>query len=127
MAELTEAERETWCEWYSGIAAGGPGHAPKADRPVEGGYATGAACSFDYDFCGAALPRISVAQCMANLSLSECESPLSNLTGCVSDMFSRACTPFDYDCLDYLEAPNCAGSILLLATSVVDDCAVRVE
>lgn len=64
---------------------------------------------------------------MANLSLSACESPLSNLTGCAIDMIDLACGPFDYHCLDYLETPHCPGGIILRADTVGAGCKVRVE
>ncbi|HEU5077323.1 MAG TPA: hypothetical protein VFU02_24195 [Polyangiaceae bacterium] len=126
VAELTDEERQAWCEWYSGLHAGGPGHPPVADLPVEGGYAR-AACSISRVYCEAAIPALSVAQCVANLSLSACESPLSNLTGCAIDMIGLTCGPFDYSCLDYLETPDCAGSIILRADAVGAGCNVRVE
>lgn len=73
-----------------------------------------------------AIPALSVAQCVANLSLSTCESPLSNLTGCAIDMIGSACGTFDYDCLDYLETPNCPGTIVLRADGG-GRCNIRVE
>ena len=127
VAELTQEERENWCEWYSGLLAGGPGHAPIADRPVEAGCATGLACAWDQRFCEAALPFLSVAQCVQNLGLSECESPLSNLSGCVIDMMDVQCGPFEYSCLDYFETPNCDGTIILHAADGGGGCSLRVE
>ena len=127
VADLTEAERESWCEWYSGLLAGGPGHAPIADRPVEDGCATGLACTWDERFCEAALPSLSVAQCVQNLSLSECESPVSNLSGCVIDMLDVQCGPFEYSCLYYLETAACDGTIILHTPDGGGGCSLRVE
>ena len=126
VAELTDEERETWCDWYSRIERG-LGYPPVPDSLVENGYATRTGCAFNSKYCQAGVPVLSKAQCIANLSLSECESPLSNLTGCAIDMFGE-CGPFEYRCLDYLEAPNCDGTIVLRGSEEeANSCAVRVE
>lgn len=127
VGDLSEEERETWCEWYSTLVAGGPGHAPIADQRVEDGCAVQLACGISTRFCEAALPSLSVAQCMANLSLSECESPVSKLSGCVLDLADSSCGPFDYSCFDYLDTPHCDGSIILRADEGGASCSVRVE
>lgn len=126
VGELSDEERTAWCEWYESLHSGGPGHPPVPDRPVSEGYATGPACAVSRTYCRAALPSISVAQCVANLSLSECESPLAYLSGCVLDMVGLTCGPFDYDCLDYLELPNCRGTMVLGADEP-GGCNLRVE
>lgn len=128
VGELSDEERATWCEWYSTIKWKGPGYPLVDDRPVENGYATGPACLMSFEFCQAAVPTVSKAQCMANLSLSECEAPLKHLTGCAVDMY-RDCGPFDYNCLDYLESPHCEGTIVHRADSLNSDpsCDLRVE
>lgn len=113
VAELTDEERDTWCQWYSLIRHEGPGHALPEDRPVTGEYTDGVGCIFRAGFCEATVPKLSKSECVANLSLSECESPLANLTGCVIDMFSNDCGPFEYSCLDYLATPNCEGTVVL--------------
>ncbi len=127
VAELSDEERQAWCEWFSGLG-GGPGYPPVADLPVKNGYAMGASCNINTVPCGVAVPTVSVAQCVANLSLSACEAPLEHLTGCVSAMFDGVCGPLDYACLDYVESPNCVGTIILSAeTARGAGCNLRVE
>lgn len=127
VGELTDEEREIWCDWYSRLDPNDPNaHEPAADRPVVDGYVDGGACMFDTPFCHANAPVLSKSQCIANLSLSECESPLSNLTQCATDVLGYSCAPFDYSCLDYLEAPNCDVTIITPFDGETR-CDVRVE
>ena len=123
VAELTDEERDTWCEWYSLI----PHDVPPEDRPITGEYTEGVGCVYPVEFCQAVLPRLSKSECIANLSLSDCEATMETLTGCVIDMFSNDCGPFEYSCLDYLETPDCAGTIVLGEFGEDLTCHVRVQ
>jgi hypothetical protein len=129
IADLNDEEREAWCEWFATASAGGPGFPPVADGPVDDdGYVSGVACYTSGDqFCQSAVPGLSKAQCVANLMLSECGSPISNLTACVHDVFGNVCGPFSYGCLDYLETPNCGGTIAIDSPGPTPMCRLRVE
>jgi hypothetical protein len=126
--ELTDEQRQTWCEWYSELAAGGPGHPPTADLPVDGsGYTSSGACRSGGS-CQATLPIVSAAQCAANLSLSQCEAPLSLLTECVDNALGGACLADEYACIDLAEIQNCSGTLVTVSASgFTPSCGVKVS
>jgi hypothetical protein len=127
VADLSDAERELLCDWSSTMFAGGEGYVPTPDYPVnDEGYVTGAGCSFgDYNFCPASAPAISIAQCIANLELSECEAPVKTLAECVLNVFYE-CTPAHTACSEYLGSPNCSGTMVRSGISTAA-CELRVE
>lgn len=73
----------------------------------------------------AALPQISKAQYMANLSLSECEANVSYLTECLTDFFS-GCKPTDDGCPAFFESQSCDGT-MVLHQAAAGPCGIRVE
>lgn len=127
ITEMSDEERQQWCDWYSALAAG-PGHPPVADVVVdESGYAL-AGCKFDVEGCQAALAIVSRAQCIANLEQSECGAPLSLLTKCTGDMFSGGCGRADQECIEFFDTPQCSGTIVTLTFSPsASACPLKVE
>lgn len=128
IAEMTESDRETWCEWYSTYLAGGPGHLPIEDCPVEDGHTAGCGCAAQSQApCRALTPALSVSQCMANLAVSECALPVSSLSACFETARGGACDIDEFACLDYLASPNCAGTIFSNWSQGGHSCDVQVE
>lgn len=92
--------------------AGGAGHLPIEDCPVEDGHTAGCGCSAQSQApCRALTPTLSLSQCMANLAVSECALPVSSLSACFETARGGACDIDEFACLDYMAAPNCAGTI----------------
>lgn len=128
ITEMTGQDREVWCDWYSTLMAGGPGHLPTPDLPVEGGFTQGAGCTAQPTApCRVVTPVLSVAQCVANLALSECALPVSSLSACLETAQGGACSITEYSCLDYLAEPGCAGTIFVDWAPGGPSCDLRVE
>jgi hypothetical protein len=124
---MTSQQQEDWCLWYAELAAGGPGHPATPDLPVnEAGTTTNGACRIG-SYCQAVVPVLSAAQCAANLSLSECEVPLSMLSECVADVLGGFCSAAQYACVDFLDSPGCPGTIVAASSSGIPMCGVAVE
>jgi len=130
VSDLSDEERDQWCDWYSTLAAGGPGRPPTRDRPVtEDGYTDGPGCIADIPGCGAIVPVVSKAQCAANLELSECAAPIGLLTKCAGDVLSGGCRALDSECIDYFDTPGCDGTVASVGMEGVGrlDCSIKVE
>lgn len=135
--QLSPTERAAWCDWFSHAGAG-PGYPPSPDGPVdEEGFASGGGgCSGgdpDSPFCMASVPLLSATQCEANLALSSCDAPLSELDDCVATLLGHGCWPLGHGCPRYLERPGCSGTIAVAHPGAYGTptsgprCAVRVE
>jgi hypothetical protein len=133
---LSASERAAWCDWFA-MSNAGPGYPPNSDGAVdENGFAAGGGgCAFSTvgPFCAAAVPYLSSAHCAANLALSTCQAPISELGNCVTTMLGQ-CWPLEHGCPRYLEKPGCSGTIVLAVppgdyglASGSPPCSVRVE
>jgi len=131
VAELTDAERSAWCDWYSDIVyePGAPDHADPVDA---NGYAASGWILGSRPECLACLPLVSRANCAANLALSSCEAPVGALTDCVVTV-QDVCTPAPHGCAPYFDTPNCDGTMLVsrpadvAPTSENSSCSIRVR
>lgn len=128
VAEMSEAEREEWCTWYTSLTVA-PGFPPTPNLEVrDDGYLEGPGCNFAPLLpCQAGVAVISRAQCVQNLAATACEAQVSHLTECVSNVFT-GCGPTTNGCAD-LFAAGCSGTI---ATKILDrfglpSCSVRVR
>ncbi|MEI9937543.1 MAG: hypothetical protein WDO69_10020 [Pseudomonadota bacterium] len=113
VSDLSNAEQKTLCDWSNTMFGGGDGFPPIQDSPVDAnGYTSGGSCiAGDKDFCPLSEPMLSKAQCVANLELSACKAPVQMLAECMRALFYR-CTPADLACGNYLQTPNCPGTML---------------
>ena len=114
--DLTDAERQTWCEWYAVLNSV---YRPPLPLPPETpltphGYTTNQPCTVSaagFQCRGAVPTSLPISYCKGNLALSECEAPLSELNDCVLTM-QRECRPSPFGCAPYLGAPGCSGTIV---------------
>jgi hypothetical protein len=84
---------------------------------AEDGYTENSACIGGGEFpCDARVPLLSVEQCVANLELSSCEAPVSELTDCLVTVYD-GCWPAPHGCARYLEKPGCMGTIAVPVTA----------
>jgi hypothetical protein len=106
--DLDDAERESWCEWYScDVAYNGA-------YPVEtqGGYTIDPACAASDAFTNnGTFAQLPVSYCKDNLALSTCEAPISDLSDCV--LTFRTNTPSPGGCGRYFATPGCSGTIVV--------------
>jgi hypothetical protein len=109
---LTPSERAEWCDWFASARLG-EGYPEDPAPPVdENGYIFNNGCSFGNAFmCRAAVPTIPSAMCEANLALSECEAPISELSDCVSTVYD-VCWPSPHGCARYFDRPGCDGTVI---------------
>jgi len=109
--ELDAAERAEWCAWYASLTVA-PGFPATPDRPVgPDGFVEGPGCSLQAQRpCQAALPVLSATQCAANLAVTGCEAPVSDLTACITNMYD-GCSPTGDGCVDLFLA-GCEGTMV---------------
>lgn len=142
VSEISDADRQAFCEWFA-TGQAGPGFPPPADMPpaADGtsgntgcSYNNGAACRVEYP------TPLPVNLCKANLALSTCKAPLSDLIDCAVTVFN-ACLPSPRGCGPYLASPGCPGTIIKPFNSQAGligmggkggfdqspDCAIRVQ
>jgi hypothetical protein len=131
--QLTDAEREAWCEWYL-VAIQGPGLPDPPLSPLTpDGLATQTGCTkgdiFDHK-CAAIIPELPPEYCKGNLALSTCEAPVSKLSDCVLTV-AGGCWPAPYGCGSYLSTPGCAGTMAIHSVDGPDsgkgNCTVDVQ
>ncbi len=107
--ELSDAQRQTWCEWYS-LAKG-----PAVESPLTAdGYTINTGCNFEMNpsaSCTAAAPTIPVSYCIGNLRLSSCGAPISELEDCMLTLLD-GCWPSTHGCARYLDHPECDGTMV---------------
>lgn len=122
--DLSEAEQQTWCEWFLSITVPPGAPAPPNPPPTSDGYYPYRGCMG----CGGGIavngmipPGIPVPVCMANLALSTCEAPVAELNDCARSMVA-SCWPQPRGCTRYFEA-GCSGTIITQGTS----CPLRVR
>ena len=131
VAELTDADRSAWCDWYSDTVHG-PGAPDRADPVDSNGYTASGWLFGSRPECLACVPLVSRASCAANLALSSCESPVGALTDCVLTVHD-VCTPAPHGCAPYFDAPNCDGTMLVTRPADVEptsgnsSCSIRVR
>jgi len=110
---LSDAQRASFCDWFA-TASIGPGYPEPPPASVdENGYTTSNGCASggtDAFPCRALIPTLSSADCQANLALSNCAAPLSELTDCVLTVYD-GCWPSPHGCPRYFERPDCSGTI----------------
>lgn len=109
---LTPSERAEWCDWFA-TARLGEGY-PEAPEPDvdENGYILSNGCDYGGAFmCAAAVPSMPSATCQANLALSECEAPVSELSDCVMTIYDF-CWPSPHGCARYFDRPGCDGTVI---------------
>lgn len=111
--DLSDAERQVWCEWLLSITVEPGFPAPPEVPPTADGFYPNSACTG----CGggvsinAMMPlSMPASACVANLQLSTCEAPVAELNDCTRSMMS-VCWPQPRGCARYFEAPGCAGTI----------------
>jgi hypothetical protein len=108
---LSDEERDDWCDWFVTARVGEGFPEPAPAPPDEDGYTHLRGCELGWEFpCLALIPSISSAECEANLRLSSCAAPISELSDCVSTVF-ESCWPSPHGCARYLERPGCSGTI----------------
>jgi hypothetical protein len=111
---LSPEERASWCDWFASVTVG-EGHPEPAPPPIdENGYAIARGCAraVGSPRCSAAIPVIPRSTCEANLALSTCEAPLSELSDCVQTLYD-GCWPHPHGCHRYFEHPGCDGTIAI--------------
>ena len=134
ITELSDEERADFCDWLV-TTYNGPGFPePPSGEIDENGYTQNRACTFAWDApCSGMIPYIPSAECEANLRLSTCEAPISELGDCVLTV-TDSCWPSPHGCARYLERPGCSGTIVVSTAGLdssgyeaADLCKVRVE
>jgi hypothetical protein len=115
IADLTDHQRKTWCEWYSCLPPDHhTGQIRLTDAPVQSdGYTVGDYCSIDPRYyANGSLPgyRLSIAQCEANLSFSRCGATLFELDDCILTMMNGE--PHPLGCGRYFDTEECAETIV---------------
>jgi hypothetical protein len=115
--QLTDAEREAWCEWYL-VAIQGPGLPDPPLSPLTpDGLATQTGCTKGDIFdgkCAAIIPELPPEYCKGNLALSTCEAPVSKLSDCVLTVVGGCWpAPNGYGCGSYMSTPGCAGTMAI--------------
>ncbi len=129
--QLDDEERRALCEWILSLNLWPPGSPPLPDPGIgpDGiSLRSGCVSSSEAFPCNARFPILPVSYCMANLSLSTCEAPASELEDCVLTMRDE-CTPAPHGCARYLEKPGCDGTIVKAGIAPYPnmDCGVRVQ
>jgi hypothetical protein len=108
---LTSEERAEWCDWYVTLF-NGPGYPePPPSAVDENGYTMNNGCYGAQGHpCNAKVPTISSGDCEANLGLTSCEAPISELSDCVTTVID-VCWPSPHGCARYFERTGCNGTI----------------
>lgn len=110
--DMTAEDRQAWCEWYTRPEPGFP--PPPELEPDPDGFYPDTGCASSTSFLGCAVSRPSglpASACVANLELSPCEATVRDLNDCALSM--RYFKPSPYGCARYLDAPGCAGTIVV--------------
>ncbi|MDB4931485.1 MAG: hypothetical protein JWM10_3969 [Myxococcaceae bacterium] len=109
IADLTDAEAETWCRWYS--AAIHPGSAPPSDGPLKTDGTTShygfAGCGAPINLCAAAL---SINHCRLNLRRRPCQATVAQLSDCVLTIHDK-CTLVGQGCTALRAGDDCEETI----------------
>ena len=111
VSELSSDERVAWCHWFTKPEPGFPERLEL--KPDADGYYPDTGCYTTTDLdCDVLMPSaLSAGACTANLELSSCEAPVSELNDCVRTIMSTV--PQPRGCARYLEAPGCSGTIVI--------------
>lgn len=134
ITELSDEERAAWCDWLM-TTYNGPGFPePSAGAIDENGFTQNRACTLAWDApCLGMMPWITSADCEANLRLSTCQAPISELGDCVLTV-TDSCWPSPHGCARYLERPGCSGTVVVSTAGfdsggadAVNYCKVRVQ
>ncbi len=146
IANMTEAERETFCAWYGGLfwePAPSESREVLADGTVVG-YA-GFGCA--YSPCtmgepgfecggGPCATNPSLEHCKASLAAQPCSATVAQLEACLRALLPElsgggGSAPFCPDaatpCAPFLNDPSCVGTIVAPYNEVDGYCHVRVE
>jgi hypothetical protein len=113
ISEISDADRQAFCLWFA-TGQEGPGFPPPPDMPpAADGTSGNTGCAFSYGAaCRAEYPGpLPVNLCKANLALSTCRAPLSDLIDCAVTLFN-SCLPSPRGCGPYLSSPGCSGTII---------------
>jgi hypothetical protein len=113
VSESSDADRRAFCAWF---ATGylGPGFPPPPDvPPTDDGLSGNTGCSYAYGAaCRGKYPSgLPVSSCLANLALSTCKAPFSDLVDCATTLINW-CLPSPRGCGPYLSSPGCSGTII---------------
>lgn len=111
--DLSDMDRQAWCEWLTAPEPGFPG--PAEVPPDPDGYYPAMGCATQSGTLGCPgilMPHnFPASACVANLALSSCQAPLGDLTDCVLTVRYQQRAP--HGCARYLTAPNCGDTIIL--------------
>ena len=128
--ELDDETRQAFCEWYVDAMTGEGFPAPPEPPPTEDGYFPTSGCSgcaSGPGFGGMMPFPLPVGACSANLALSSCTQPLSELVDCVRSLMSE-CWPSPRGCARYLESTGCAGTLVVKTSGSGEiDCRIKVR
>lgn len=109
---LTPDERAEWCDWFGTARLGEDYPEDPPPEVDENGYTMNTGCTYGRGFmCEAAIPSIPSTTCQANLALSECEAPISELSDCVMTTHDF-CWPAPHGCARYFDRPGCDGTVI---------------
>lgn len=133
VAELTDAERNEVCAWVELRRNGGVGFAPRDGADVgPDGFTQNNGCGFRREFSDTFVwPTVSQAQCAANLALSSCDAPVSELADCVVAMIEGSVARAK-SCGLYLGRSLCNGTMFWAVNDCDEavgsqDCSLQVE
>lgn len=133
ISELTHRERQTWCEWYTclpqeadseELTTPGTGVPVGPDGYTRVGASTAASCTImETYFTNSMLlsKRLSVEQCVANLSFSSCGATLFELDDCI--LTTMGYQPHPLGCGTYFDTEGCSETIIkkYFASPIVPD------
>jgi hypothetical protein len=116
--EMTDLDRQTWCEWYQWFLGTPPGYLPPGVGGVDDtGHLYNVACGARWDFWDYVLvPTVPATYCAQNLALSTCTAPLEELSDCL--VTTGTGWPSPRGCGRYMDTPGCADTILMTNTHV---------
>jgi hypothetical protein len=128
--DLDDAARHAFCDWYVGQQVEDGFPQPPEPQPTPDGYLPSdgcRGCGGGVGFGGMSPWPLPVSACVANLGLSTCQQPLSELIDCVRSMWSE-CWPTPHGCARYLESPGCAGTLVVkVGSSLPVDCRIKIR
>jgi hypothetical protein len=131
---LTAGQRNAWCTWYDATRLAPSGAPPLPETSIGAdGYTAGHGCAMRGTFfANGTIPEVAVSYCEGNLSLSDCQAPISELSDCLLTI--RSGVPFEHGCARYLEKPGCLGTIVAAplpggegGAGAGDSCKLKVE
>ncbi|MBN1607042.1 MAG: hypothetical protein JW940_10440, partial [Polyangiaceae bacterium] len=115
VAELSDPDQSDWCSWLRETFGEATGESePKPVPADESGFVDVSQYFGIFDDAislEALLPNWPVDECEKNLSVSSCEAPISELSGCVVSLLNSG-TPSPTGCRRYLETPGCFATVV---------------